>query len=45
VPGDTHIFPRENQKMLDWEVTGDLVTLVINQFRPPVTAKLGASDQ
>jgi hypothetical protein len=39
------IFPRESQKMLDWEVTGDLVTLVINQFRPPVTAKLGASDE
>jgi len=23
--------------MLDWEVTGDLVTLIINQFRPPVS--------
>ena len=33
------IFPREDQKMLDWEVTGDLVTLVINQFHPPVTAR------
>jgi hypothetical protein len=39
------IFPRENQKMLDWDVTGDLVTRVINRFRPPVTAKLGASDE
>jgi hypothetical protein len=33
------IFPREDHKMLDWEVTGDLVTLVINQFHPPVTAR------
>jgi len=33
------IFPREDQKMLDWEVTGDLVTPVINRFHPPVTAR------
>ena len=31
--------------MLDWEVTGDLVTLVINQFRPPVTARRGRAEE
>jgi hypothetical protein len=31
--------------MLDWEVTGDLVTLVINQFRPPVTARRERAEE
>ena len=31
--------------MLDWEVTGDLVTLVINQFRPPVPTTLGRGGE
>ena len=39
------IFPREDQRMLDWEVTGDLVTLVINQFRPPVTARRERAEE
>ena len=33
------IFPREDQRMLDWEVTGDLVTLVINQFWPATSGQ------
>jgi len=39
------IFPREDQKMLDWEVTGDLVTLIINQFRPPVTTRRELAEE
>ena len=39
------IFPREDHRMLDWEVTGDLVTVIINQFRPPVTATPRACEE
>src|SRR5258705_2132883 len=38
------IFPGKYQSMLDWQVTGDLVFVIINQFRPPVTGGLGAGD-
>ena len=31
--------------MLDWEVTGDLVILIINQFRPPVTARRERAEE
>jgi hypothetical protein len=35
------IFPGKEQSMLDWQVTGDLVFVIINQFCP-VSARLGA---